>query len=59
MNFLDDWEERVQNPVQKLGESVRAYEECYNMLLRMMPSDQAPSETKRIKYWISGLVAPI
>src|SRR4051812_13522741 len=32
VNFEDDWEERVQNPVQKVGESVRAYAECYNSL---------------------------
>ena len=59
VNFQDDWEERVQNPVQKIGESVRAYGERYNGLMRMMPDDQAPTEAKQMKYWISGLKAPI
>jgi hypothetical protein len=27
LNFFDDWEERVQNPVQRKGESVRGYSE--------------------------------
>ena len=59
VNFQDDWDERVQNPVQKIGESVRAYAERYSSLLRMLPDEQSPTEQKQMKYWVSGLQAPI
>ena len=59
VNFLDDWEERIRNPVQKIGESIRAYEEHYGVLLRMMPDSEAPSQQNQTRYWISGLSAPI
>jgi hypothetical protein len=59
VNFQDDWEERLQNPVQKIGESVRAYGERYRVLTRMMPDDMAPPEPRLLRYWISGLAPHI
>jgi len=55
VNFVEDWEERVQNPVQKIGESVRAYDERYRELVRMMRDEDVPAQRFLTKYWISGL----
>src|SRR5436305_12606711 len=58
VNFLDDWEERVQNPVQKEGESIRAYGERYGKLLGMT-NEGSPGDGKCLKYWISGMIPNI
>ena len=53
-NFIDELEEKVQNPVQKEGESVRAYYERFARLLTQMGAD-SPNHPRAVKYWVSGL----
>src|SRR5437763_448236 len=52
-NFIDELEEKVQNPVQKEGESIQAYYERYSKLCTQMGAD-APPRARALKYWISG-----
>ena len=53
-NYMEELDKRLRNPVAKIGESVRAYEERYRNLHRQAGAN-APPIANCYSYWISGL----